>query len=401
MTPNRFQRARPAARPLVRVLAALVVIAARPAPAAPSSALDFWSIPRHGANCQNSRVTAEYWRAARKAGIEFVRLVPDGWTTRRRDFLVGDADDFSALDTTDVTRLRQVLDDAESAGVRVVLTMFSLPGARWRQKNGDQDDGRLWNDAHFRVQACNFWRQLAAALRGHPALAAYNPLNEPHPERFHGLTNPDSAVFARWYARARGSAADLNLFNRDIVAAIRASDPETPILLDGWSYASADGLTWLEPVDDARTLYAFHVYEPWTYTTFRVNRGRYSYPDHLPGHWNAATAEGELAKVERWATRHAIPRSRIAVAEFGVDRRVPGARDWLRDWVARFDAHGWHWAFYSFRSDNWDGMDYELGTGRLGAAYWEAVERGADAELLKHRGPNELWDVLARALDRK
>src|SRR5262249_19017826 len=158
----------------------------------------------------------------------------------------------------------------------------------WRQRNGNHDDGRLWSDSAYRAQACGFWRQLATALRGHPAIVAYNPLNEPHPERFHGLTNPDSARFARWYPSARGSAADLNLFNRDIVAAIRAVDPVTPILLDGWSYASADGLTYLEPVDDDAVLYAFHVYDPWVYTTYRVNHGRYSYPDHMPHGWSAA-----------------------------------------------------------------------------------------------------------------
>src|SRR5436309_2849176 len=86
----------------------------------------------------------------RDEGLELVRLVPDGWRTRRRDFLIGDADRFTAIDTTDLARLRAVLDDAQAAGVRVVLTMFSLPGARWRQKNGDRDDGRLWADTTYR-----------------------------------------------------------------------------------------------------------------------------------------------------------------------------------------------------------------------------------------------------------
>ena len=88
-------------------------------------------------------------------------------------------------------------------------------------------------------------------------------------------------------------------------------------------------------------------------------------------------------------------------AEFGVDRRVGGARECLSDAIVRLDRHGWHWAFYAFRDDaDWGGLDYELGTAPLGAAYWKAVEAGGDAEKLKRRGPNPLWDVLERRLKR-
>src|SRR5262245_11788657 len=86
------------ALPASAVLSASAAAAGLP-PAARSGdpALTFWNVPRRGANCQNRRVTPEYWRAAHDAGIEFIRLVPDGWPTRRRDFLIGDADLFTAL----------------------------------------------------------------------------------------------------------------------------------------------------------------------------------------------------------------------------------------------------------------------------------------------------------------
>lgn len=376
---------------------AMLALAAAAAPCA-ADAFSFWEQPRRGANCQNRRVTPEYWRAARNAGLEWIRLVPDGWKASGRDFLIGNADAFDTLAKADLDTLRRVLDDAHAAGVRVTLTMFSLPGARWRQLNGDRDDPRLWKDPRFRPQAAAFWRQLAAALRGHPAIVAYNPLNEPHPERALGLGDADSAAFAAWHRAHRGTPADLNAFNREIVAAIRASDRETPILLDGWMYASALGLTFLEPVDDARTLYAFHSWDPWEYTTFRVNRGRYSYPGRMPPGWTPDRPDRLAAGVEAWAARHRIPRTRIVAAEFGVDRRVGGAREFLADAVARWERHGWHWAFYSFRPDSWDGLDYELGTAPMGAAYWSAVEAGKDGESLKRRGPNPLWEVLSSRL---
>lgn len=36
-----------------------------------------------------------------------------------------------------------------------------------------------------------------------------------------------------------------------------------------------------------------------------------------------------------------------------------------------------HWAFYSFREDSWDGMDYELGSAKVPWRYWQAIENAA------------------------
>jgi hypothetical protein len=388
-----------AARRCIETVLALLCTVLPHAVRADNAKLEFWDRQRRGANCQNLRVTPQYWQAARAAGIEYIRLVPDGWRPTRRDFLIGDADDFATLDSTDVATLRGVLDDASAAGVPVVLTMFSLPGARWRQRNGDRDDVRLWKEPRFQEQAAAFWRQLAAALADHPAIVAYNPLNEPHPERAFGIFEENDPRFDAWHRGAKGTPADLDAFNRRLVEAIRDSDVRTPILLDGWFYASPFGLARLEPLEDAAVLYAFHVYRPWDYTTFRVNRGRYVYPTRMPPGWTSGELDSIAATVTAWARRHGVPTTRIVAAEFGVDRRVGGATQYLQDVVTWLDRHHWHWAFYAYRDDgDWGGLDYELGTAPLGAAYWQAVEQGTDPETLKRRGPNPLWDVLARQL---
>ena len=145
-------------------------------------------------------------------------------------------------------------------------------------------------------------------------------------------------------------------------------------------------------------LYAFHYYSPWVYTTLRVNRGRFSYPDRMPAGGSAQRVREDLDAVEAWALRHGIAPTRVIASEFGVDRRVAGAQRYLEDLVSQLEAHGWHWAFYAFRQDgSWGGLDYELGA-PLGDAYWKSVERGADPESLKRRAPNPLWNVLAREL---
>jgi len=388
-------------------IAAAIALGVTMGPAGPARAgegIGWWDSQRKGANCQSSRVEATYWRAASAAGIEFVRLAPDGWKAAGRDFLIGNADRFEALPQADVAELRRVLDDAQAADVRVVLTMFSLPGARWKQNNGDRDDARLWHEAPYQVQAAAFWRQLAARLHDHPAIAGYDPLNEPHPERAFGYESPDDTDFVAWSDSAAGTPADLDAFNRSIVAAIRAADPTTPIFLEGGFHANPEGLARLLPLDDPAVLYSFHFYEPWNYTTFRVNRGRYAYPGRMPGGWDgptsAWTAEELHARVRcvvEWQRTHDVPSRRVAALEFGVDRRVDGAQAYLQDLVATLNSNDWHWAFYAFRQDGaWGGMDYELGTGPQDPRIWDAESRGEPVERFKKRRDNPLWRVLAR-----
>jgi hypothetical protein len=390
--------------PLAVLLPLLLGGAAAASPAErPSDRSSFWDTPRRGANSQNRRVGPEYWGAARRAGLDFIRLLPDAWPARGRDFLIGDADHFRTLDEVDLAGLVRALDDAQRAGVRVVLGMISLPGARWKQLNGDRDDARLWRDAAFQAQAERFWRQLAERLRRHPALVAYNPLNEPHPERAFGFEEPSAPGYAEWRTNVKGTPADADAFNRRIVAAIRSADPDTPILLDGPFYASPEGLSLLDPVGAPGVLYAFHFYEPWLYTTFRANKGRFAYPERMPGaregtteRWSRDTLRERVAPVVRWAARHGIAQSRILAAEFGVDRRVPGALAYLTDLVAVLDETAGHRAFYAFRGDgDWTGLDYELGTDPVDPRIWDAQTRGEDPGRYKRRHDNPLWRVLS------
>jgi len=389
-------------RPLLALLlAAPLVGAAIPEPVA-NEKLAFWDQQRKGTNGGGGSDADAWFRAASEVGIEYVRLSPANWKGEGRDFLLGSADRFEGIPAADLRRLVDVLDIAEGHGVKVVVTMFSLPGARNRQHNGYEFDYRLWNDDHYQEQAAAFWQELAGHLRAHPAVVGYNPLNEPHPAREHGFEGGGEG-FAAWLRDNEGGPADLNRFNDRVVRAIRSVDAETPIMLDGWFHASPEGLSHLELVDDPAVLYSFHFYDPWSFTTFRVNKGRYAFPERMPGEdsegtvaWTPDDFGRRLRPVAEWARRLEVPASRIVAAEFGCDRRVPGAREYLAQLVAQLNGQGWHWAFYSFRAPDWDGLDYELGTEKLGWKYWQEREKGADHESLIDRRDNPLWEVLRR-----
>lgn len=351
------------------------------ATAAPTT-ITYWDTPRHGANLFDRVETDARLGAAAAAGIRLVRLAPDKWETRARDFLLGDADAYQGLVPADLARLRAVLDLAHARGVRVVLTMLSLPGCRWTQNNGGVNDLRLYRDAAFQSQAVAFWRDLARALRGHPALVGYNLLNEPRPER-----SRDTRGF------------DLSGFYARVVAAVRTVDANTPIVLDASDDASPAAFARLRRLDDPSVLYALHMYEPWPFIDHR-SEGRVRYPgpvpdDDAPGGsrvWSAETVDAWLDQVARWQRETGVPSSRIFAEEFGCPRTHPGAAQWLTDVLDAIERRGWHWAFYSFREDTWSAMDYELGDAPLPPGYWEAVESGHPPALVRARTP--LWRIL-------
>lgn len=293
----------------------------------------YWDVPRAGTNFFHQTHRAERHHQARALGITLVRLAPNKWASEQRDFLVGDADRFEGLVPDDLVRVRAALDEAAAADQRVVLTTLSLPGARWRQHNEQQTDSRLFEHDRYLEQAARFWGELARALRGHPALVGYNLINEP-----------------------RASSADLARVYRRLLRAVRQADPDAWVIVDVGDDADPSGFEGFVPLDDERVLYAFHFYQPWSNTTWRRNQGRVSYPS--PG-WNRDTLRAALAPVDEWRRAHGVSPRRIFVEEVGCDRRIPGVERYLADAIDLFEQRGFHWAFYSFREDDWDGMDYE------------------------------------------
>jgi aryl-phospho-beta-D-glucosidase BglC (GH1 family) len=364
----------------------------------------FWDAQRKGANGMGGANHDEWFKAASELGLEYIRLTPAEMKPAKKDFLIGDADHYEGIPEQDLKKLIEVLDVAQSYDVKIVLTMFGLPGARFRQHNDYKFDYRLWTDEKYQQQAFQFWKDLAGELKNHPAVVAYNPLNEPHPARKDGFESA-SPQFEQWKEKNEGGLADLNRFNRLMVSAIREVDLYTPIHLDGWFHASHEGIQYLEPLKDDRILYAFHFYEPWVFATYRINKGRFSYPDAMPvgdsnktEPWTIDTIRYLFQPTVKWAKKNKVPANRIVLGEFGCDRRVEGAQQYLSHIIDTANSYNWHWAFYAFRSHTWDGLDYELGTKPLAGQYWTAREEGKSHEELIQRHDNPLFNVIKKEL---
>ncbi|WP_235972492.1 glycoside hydrolase family 5 protein [Pseudomonas paraversuta] len=370
----------------LRTMPALWLLGVLSGAAGAADMIAFWDKPERGGNSFNRLPPDQaYFDALQDYGASWVRLSYDKWQPAERDYLIGNADQYQGLVAKDLQQLKTTLDRAHAAGLKVVITPLSLPGMRWAQNNGDRFDDRLWQDKQFWTQSAAFWRDLAAVLKEHPAVAAYNLINEPAPEKQAGLAeHADAAKMRDWYEKQVGSARDLPGFYQTLISAIREVDPLTPIMVDAGWYGAADAFSyWPAPLADSRVLYSFHMYEPYAATSApNLQRARpYTYPGLVPfaagmQKWDPNRVRSYLQLPLDWAAQHAIPANRMVAGEFGCMRKLPGCQQYLEDVLSALEAARVHWAFYSFREDSWDGMDYEQGSANVPWAYWKAAEDG-------------------------
>lgn len=374
------------------------------------NSITYWDVQRKGTNYFNGMPTEEWFVAARRANIKFVRLVYEKWKGERTDFLLGNADNYQGIVESDFKQLKHFLDYADQLDIKIVLTPISLPGARWKQMNNNKRDTRLWTDERYQQQAIQFWKDLAEQLKDHPAIVGYNIMNEPHPEMAYGKYSFWDGKLLEWYQEVKGGAGDLNLFYSKIVEAIRKVDAETPIILESGLYATPWAFDYLKPLDDENIIYSFHMYEPYEFTTKRMNKDRFSYSNSIP--IDGLAKDFQLKKeglsnflkpINRWSEKHQIPSNRIWVGEFGCNRHINGVEEYLQDLISIFNEYQWHWSFYAYREDTWEGMDYELGTARVFYKYWDYE---ADKTLHLHyediygkvKNP-ALWEVFKAEFD--
>jgi len=356
----------------------------------------------------NEVPTEEWFRDAAAMHIQWIRLAYDKWDTKERDFLLGDASDYRGLVAEDLDKLRVVLNWAGKYGLKVVLAPLSLPGCRWTQNNGFKPDMRIWENFAFQQQAIRFWTDLASELKDFSCIVAYDILNEPCPEWHTGLeeqTVPGEADrFFVWYRKFKDTPRDLPFFYERMIRAIRRVDSETPVMVESGFYAQPPAYAgWPVSLSDSLLLYSFHMYEPYEFTSvnnFR-NGGKFEYPGKIrfgTGEisWNREVMELYLKPFLDWINNRSIPANRVVASEFGCVRRNKGADRYLEDLLSFLEDRKFHWAFYAYREDGWDGYDYEMGTGDLGWEYWKALERGEKPALPRRN--NALFDVIMKRL---
>lgn len=351
---------------------------------------EFWSIQKKGTNIFNADIQEQDIKDAKKLKIQFVRVAFDKFKSSDRDFLIGNADNYKGLNKNDLQILKNKLDFFERNNVPFIITMLSLPGSRWKQNNDNMDDLRLWEDKKYQDQSAKFWRDLAKELKNYKMLVGYNILNEPHLERIY-----DKKSKQIYDINQRVVQDKLYHFYEKIIKEIRKSDQKTPIILDSTAYGDANTFQFLKPQKDQNTIYSFHIYEPFDYTNLQLNKN-YSYPGQISGeYWDKKTLSEYMNEVRNFQKKHKIKSDKILVGEFGGNRRVKNISQYFSDLIDIFNKENWHFAFYAFREDMWDGMDYELGDKKLPWSYWKTVE-GGEIPKPNRSVDNELFESIIK-----
>ncbi len=300
-------------------------------------------------------------------GANYVNLSHPGLFTERPPYV---------LDEQVQDNLDAMIAMAAEADLFVVITFRTGPGRSdftfYRDGAGDWFDADLliesvWSDQAAQDAWVEMWRYTAERYREDPVVIGYDLMCEP---------NSNGVVFEMYepsdfYAEYADSIYDWNRFYPRIVDGIRAVDEQTPILVGGMSWSGVRWLPWLEPVDDPRIVYMVHQYEPQEDYTHQEAPASNTYPgsfdldwDGQPDLFNRDWLDAFLAPIDEFKSEYGAP---VSVNEFGVNRWIPGAADFMRDEMDLFEQRGMNHAFWVWDphwrpwSENVSGMNYRFG----------------------------------------
>lgn len=292
--------------------------------------------------------TLEDFKALRETGGNVVSLNYPG------PFQVDTPHD---IDEEALLYLDKAIDWAEEAGLYVIIHFRNGPGKAEETFYGEDGtiDETLWYSEEEQEKWVEQWRFVAERYKGYRHVVAYNLMVEPHPET---TIEQEPLPASVW-----------NELAKEITTGIREVDADTPIIVDATVWANPVGFSELEATGDTKTIYSFHLYEPFQFTHqgfdwAGLGGGQtYEYPGPIPSdlyeetrHWDRGLIEEFLEPVKKFQRENAVP---IFVGEFGCNRRVPSCVSYLKDLFAIFNDEGWSHTIYIWRDD--DGFAYDKG----------------------------------------
>lgn len=246
-----------------------------------------------------------------------------------------------------LAKLEAALPVCEEAGLRVVIDLHSPPGGKRTTSGYYGSDDRLFTDPACQEKFVEIWRQIARRFLQARCVWGYDLANEPVEESV-------AAGCDDWHGLAERAAK-----------AIRAIDPARAIICEAPPWGSPESLADFTPLAVSNVVYSVHMYVPGAFTHQGVHN-KSAQPVHYPGvidgkRWDKAALETVLRPVDEFQRAYNV---HIYIGEFSAIRWAPGdsARDYLRDCIELFEAHGWDWSYHAFRE--WNGWSVEHGADR-------------------------------------
>jgi endoglucanase len=231
---------------------------------------------------------------------------------------------------TGLALLDRAVATSAAHGLYTILDLHALPGAQnahWHSDNPTHRAG-FWEQPVFQDQVVAIWEALARHFAGNPAVAGYNPVNEP--------ADPSGAVIGPFYAR--------------LASVIRGVDLRHILFLDGNRYGT-DFAAVGEVLPN--TVYAAHDY------ALPGIAARSSYPGTTRGEWfDRGVVEQTFASRTEFMRQTGTP---VWIGEFGPvytgDPRQDDMRyALLRDQLEIYSEHGVSWSLWTYKDLGLQGL---------------------------------------------
>ena len=284
-------------------------------------------------------LSEEDFKALHRWGVTLARFQ----MTRQWNTTGGNRDlaDFDRYIDGQLDLLEKHLAWAKKYGIQIVVDLHAAPGARDERK-----DLYMCHDATYAEAFLATWRKIATRFRGRPEIFGFDLVNEPQ------QLAPALPGCDYWSLQSRAAEA------------IRAIDPETPVIVESNCYDGPATFSYLKPLALTNIIYQVHMYVPHAFTHQGVGSPtwtRTKYPDAAKG-WNRDFLRRTLKPVRDFQARHG---ARIYVGEFSAIAWAEGAADYLRDCIDLFEEEGWDWTYHAFRE--WTGWSVEHEAEKPGA----------------------------------
>ena len=326
---------------------------------------EIWARGFAGVNMLSEPASHLDFRAAVSCGVRVIRIGAVGGAEDLM-YLVDPSSTSEAQDRAHllrvIPRLRRSLTEIGRHGLKAIVTIVDMPESLFFSMPDDVPM-LFWEKEELRSRTTKLWGLIAQNLVDlRHLIMGYDLINEPF--------TPEDRNISFFDETPMSHVDTLNNFYRDTVSEIRLYDRDTPIIINPSRYAMPTAMATLRPLPDPHIRYGVHCYHPPPLTLRR--NASLKYPGIVPvfskcNHLEEVFINRESLRkifvdnVVSWQKKHNIPAQQILIAEFGISREIPGAQDYLRDLVEIFTEFGWSWLLFSFRDEEWDAMDYELG----------------------------------------
>jgi len=227
--------------------------------------------------------------------------------------------------------------------IKVIVDMHAVVGGRYGKAaaagNADGSHFRAMHEAEYRNALIECWQYAAKRFKDNTQIYAYDLCNEPIQ---HG-----AVPYSFW---------DLQY---DTAKAIRAIDPEVPIMVESNHMANPIFFE-MEPMPLKNIIFSVHMYAPGEYTHQGVNDTSYTkqfharQSDYRNAGWNRGRLAESMNAVRQFQQKYG---AKIQVGEFSVAIWAPGGASYLDELVSIFEEYKWDWTYHAFRE--WDGWSLE------------------------------------------